>query len=203
MPSRAATSDDAEAITRTITLAFADDPVWGPALRRMDNRATLDLASYWGCFVESAIRHGTARMAVDGAAVSIWYPPREPELPPDLEARLHAIVERDLDERAREALWALFDRFEASRRPQADHYYLSLLATHPEHRGRGRGQILLAEDLERWDAAAASAYLESTNPANDHRYARAGFVPIGSFSAVRDDAPVTAMWRAVGALPYG
>jgi GNAT superfamily N-acetyltransferase len=199
MPSRSATPDDAEAMTWTIALAFADDPVWGPALRRMDNGATLDLASYWGCFVESAIRHGTARMAVDGAALSIWYPPRTPELPPDLEARLHAIVERDLDDAARDALWALFDRFEASRRPHADHYYLSLLATHPEHRGQGRGQILLAEDLERWDAEGVPAYLESTNPANDHRYARAGFVPIGSFTAVRDGAPITAMWRPVRA----
>ena len=57
---------------------------------------------------------------------------------------------------------------------------------------------LLAEDLGGWDAIGVPAYLESTNPANDHRYARAGFVPIGGFEAVRDAAPVTAMWRAVG-----
>jgi hypothetical protein len=30
---------------------------------------------------------------------------------------------------------------------------------------------------------------------NDHRYARAGFRPVGSFRAVIDDAQVTTMWR--------
>jgi hypothetical protein len=40
-------------------------------------------------------------------------------------------------------------------------------------------------------------YLESTNPGNDHRYMRAGFRPIGGFRAVRDDAPISAMWRDV------
>src|SRR5215213_11771826 len=91
MPSRAATPADVPAITNTITVAFADDPVWGAALRRADDGASLDLDAYWRCFVESAVRHGTARVAVDGAAVSIWYPPGEPELPPDLEAALERV----------------------------------------------------------------------------------------------------------------
>jgi predicted GNAT family acetyltransferase len=82
-----------------------------------------------------------------------------------------------------------------------DHAYLSLLATHPAHRGRGVGQELLAADLARWDAAGIPTYLESTNPANDHRYARLGFRPIGGFHAVRDGAWVTAMRREVGAGP--
>jgi hypothetical protein len=46
------------------------------------------------------------------------------------------------------------------------------------------------------------AYLESTNPANDHRYERAGFRSVGGFTAVLDDAPVTAFWRpAAGGTP--
>jgi GNAT superfamily N-acetyltransferase len=80
-----------------------------------------------------------------------------------------------------------------------EHAYLSLLATHPERRGRGIGQALLAEDLAHWDAHGAPTYLESTNPANDHRYARLGFQPDGGFRAVRDDAWVSAMWRPVDA----
>jgi predicted GNAT family acetyltransferase len=73
-----------------------------------------------------------------------------------------------------------------------------LLATHPDQRGRGVGQALLAANLERWDRDRVPAYLESTNPANDHRYERAGFRRVGGFRAVRNDAPVTTMWRAVG-----
>jgi len=53
-----------------------------------------------------------------------------------------------------------------------------------------------------WDALGVPAYLESTNPANDHRYERAGFRSVGGFTAVLDDAPVTAFWRpAAGGTP--
>ncbi len=57
------------------------------------------------------------------------------------------------------------------------HYYLSLLGNHQEHRGRGLGMALLRENLTRVDAQRMPAYLESTNPANDHRYQSVGFRP--------------------------
>jgi GNAT superfamily N-acetyltransferase len=183
--------------TTIITQAFADDPVWGPALRRSDG-AAIDLQPYWRLFVEGSIRFGTARMTDDRAAVAIWIPPGEAELSDDSLAELDRFIARSLDERARKALETLYERFEASRAGRADHYYLSLLATHPAHRGRGRGQQLLAEGLAAWDAEGVPAYLESTNPANDHRYERAGFRKDGGFAAVLDDAPISAMWRKVG-----
>jgi threonine dehydratase len=89
----------------------------------------------------------------------------------------------------------LWERFAANHPHDEPHAYLSLLATHPDHRGQGIGQRLLAEDLARWDAARLPAYLESTNPGNDHRYERAGFRRIGGFRAVLDDAPISTMWR--------
>ncbi len=107
-------------------------------------------------------------------------------------------MKRSFDEEARHALDELFERFEASRAGRPDHYHLSLVATRPAHRGHGRGQQLLADDLAAWDAEGVPAYLESTNPANDHRYARADFRPDGGFSAVRDTAWINAMWREVG-----
>jgi GNAT superfamily N-acetyltransferase len=89
----------------------------------------------------------------------------------------------------------LYERFEANHPTSPEHAYLSLLATHPDHRGHGFGQQLLAANLAAWDRLAVPAYLESTNPANDHRYERAGFRRAGGFRAVRDDAPITTMWR--------
>ncbi len=137
-------------------------------------------------------------MAPDLGAVAIWLPPGAEELDGDGVAALVALVESALEPDVLSDLFALYERFEASRAPLGDHAYLSLLATHPEHRGRGVGQQLLAACLAEWDAADVPAYLESTNPANDHRYARAGFQPIGGFDAVRNDARITAMWRNVG-----
>lgn len=39
------------------------------------------------------------------------------------------------------------------------------------------------------------AYLESSNPANSHRYRRHGFEQIGEFYPPGGMVPVTTMWR--------
>lgn len=197
MPSRAATAADVAFLTETIRAGFADDPVWGPALRRTDG-SPIDLVAYWRLFVEGALRFGTARLATDGGAISIWLPPGTAELSDEQLAALEVLIARDLDPPALHALERLYARFEASRESRPDHYYLSLLAANPDFRGQGRGQILLAENLALWDAAGVPAYLESTNAGNDHRYARAGFAVDGGFAAVLDDTWITAMWRPVG-----
>lgn len=187
--------EDIDAVTACITQAFAADPVWSVALSRADGR-TGHHAPYWRLFVEGAARYGTVFLLDGGAAVSVWLPPGMPELTPDLEHELDALLARELAARAYEEMHALYARFDASRASvPAEHAYLSLLATHPDHRGKGVGQALLAADLAAWDAQGLPCYLESTNAGNDHRYARAGFRPVGGFRAVRDDASITAMWR--------
>ena len=94
-----------------------------------------------------------------------------------------------------EVLLETFDRFEAAHPRDQPHYYLSLLGTHPEHRGRGLGMGLLAHTLALIDAERMPAYLESTNPANNERYERHGFVQVGEFSLPGDGPPVATMWR--------
>ncbi|MGZ6342745.1 MAG: GNAT family N-acetyltransferase, partial [Candidatus Limnocylindrales bacterium] len=71
-----------------------------------------------------------------------------------------------------------------------------LLGTHPAHRGRGIGMELLQHNLGRIDAFGAPAYLESSNPANDHRYERLGFKRRGQFTLPEQGPVVTTMWRA-------
>ena len=200
MDPRPATTADVDVATRIISAAFATDPVWEVALRRADGR-TDHHPPYWRLFVEGALRFGTVFLADEASAVSIWLPPGADELSPDGSAALEDLLERSLDPADVAAIHALYARFEASRARLGPHYYLSLLATDQAARGRGVGQALLAADLARWDAEGIPAYLESTNPGNDHRYARAGFRSIGGFEAVRDRAWVNAMWRDVPA--YG
>jgi hypothetical protein len=53
---------------------------------------------------------------------------------------------------------------------------------------------LLAENLARIDVLGLPAYLESSNPANDRRYERAGFVPHGRITTATGHS-VTTMWR--------
>jgi GNAT superfamily N-acetyltransferase len=194
---RPATADDIDSVTSIITRAFAADPIWSVALAG-DDGDTAYHKPYWRLYVEGAAQHGTVFIADDGVAASVWLPPGTSELDEAATERLEALIQRHLDDAAIDALHELFDRFEASRSSRPPHYYLSLLATHPDHAGKGLGQQLLAANLARWDAAGVPSYLESTNPANDHRYQRLGFRIDGGFRAVRDDAWVSAMWREVG-----
>lgn len=50
-------------------------------------------------------------------------------------------------------------------------------------------------------AATVSVWIPpdgTTNPGNNHRYARHGYVPVGQFETVLDQAVVTTMWLPVG-----
>lgn len=192
--SRAAATADVERVTECISLAFATDPVWAVALGRPDGR-TDHHRPYWRLFVEGALRYRTVFVTDGGEAVSVWLPPDGTELTDRLSSALDRLIDESLSPEGAVAMRQLYERFETSRAARPTHAYLSLLATHPAHRGRGIGQALLANDLRRWDAQAIPAYLESTNPGNNHRYERTGFRAIGGFAAVRDGAWVTAMWR--------
>ena len=197
MDVRTAHSADVERITDTIAAAFATDPVWELALRRVDGR-TDHHRPYWRLFVTDAVELGAVRLADGGAAVAVWIPPDAAELSPETAAALDAFNLAELGERGAAEMTELYERFEANHPAAPAHAYLSLLATHPDQRGRGIGQQLLAATLAGWDRIGVPAYLESTNPGNDHRYERAGFRRVGGFRAVRDDAPITTMWREAG-----
>jgi GNAT superfamily N-acetyltransferase len=72
---------------------------------------------------------------------------------------------------------------------------LSFVATHDDHRGKGIGEQLLAQNLARIDTEHFPAYLESSNPKNMDRYRRLGFEPRSEFSMPDNGPPVTTMWR--------
>ncbi|MEO8261181.1 MAG: GNAT family N-acetyltransferase [Pseudolysinimonas sp.] len=191
---RTATPADVGLVTETIALAFAADPVWGAALARSDG-STDHHIPFWRLFAEGAIPLGAVHLADDDAAVAVWIPPGEDEMTEEQVDRLGRVVSENLDPVAQEAMLALWDRFEAAR-PAQPHAYLSILATHPGHRGRGIAQQLVRDDLAQFDRQGLPTHLESTNPANDHRYERLGYAKTGTFAGVGDGVIAT-MWRDV------
>jgi GNAT superfamily N-acetyltransferase len=199
LDTRIATIDDLETLTETITLAFAADPVWGPAMAPSvdgpDHRADI-----WRGQLEAALRFPWTWLAHEGGAVSVWIPPGGTEMSPEQEDPWLRRVIGLLGTAADDYVDTL-GRFEEAHPHHEPHYYLSLLATHPDHRGKGLGMALLADNLARIDAEGMPAYLESTNPANDRRYRSVGFEPIGSFVTRYERAVVTTMWRT--ARPKG
>jgi len=190
---RPATPDDAVALTETISLAFHDDPTWSWAFSDPEDRYQ-QYGVFWRFMIEGALRYPWVLMTESCEAAAVWIPPGGTELDDEAEARLGSLLEELLGERAADVL-ELFARFDAAHPRGEPHYYLSLLGTHPAHAGRGLGMALLAECLARIDEERMPAYLESSNPANNHRYERFGFRAIGEFYPPRSDVPITSMWR--------
>lgn len=185
---------DLAAATETLSLAFAADPVWGRAFARRDGR-TDHLPAFWRLWLEGARRYDWVWMTDQAEAVAVWIPPGGTDLSPEQEAAFERLANGALGTDGAAYVADVMDRFEASHPRDEPHYYLSLLGTHPAHRGHGIGMTLLAENLAAIDAVGAPAYLESSNPANDHRYERLGFQPRGRFMLPDDGPAVTTMWR--------
>ena len=193
METRAATDADAAAVAELFALAFYDDPTWSWAFPDPDRRLEQQ-RRYWGLMVNSALPLGWVRISEGCGAAALWIPPGEPELSEEDEQRFEPLLRELAGDRADEVL-ELTSEFDANHPRDRPHYYLSLLGTHPDRRGRGEGMALLADNLARIDTEGAAAYLESSNAANNHRYERHGFVRTGEFSAPGGEPVVACMWR--------
>ncbi len=192
-----ASGDDTTRVTEIFVEAFYRDPVWAWAFPDPERRRAQH-AEFWRLFVEGAQPHGWVWLTADRGAAALWLPPGCPELPPADEARLEPLLEDLLGAKQAELVLRSFGEFEEAHPPEPPHYYLSLLGTHPDHRGRGIGMGLLADNLAAIDAAGMPAYLESTNPSNNARYERLRFARRGGFELPDQGPPVTTMWREPG-----
>jgi GNAT superfamily N-acetyltransferase len=191
---RSATSEaDLAQVTQVISLAFHEDPTWSWAFSDPERRPE-QYAVFWRFMIAGAMRYPWVLMTNGGEAASVWIPPGGTEIAEEDEAQVGPMLETLVGARAGEVI-ELLDRFDAAHPRDEPHYYLSLLGTHPSHAGRGLGMVLLAENLRRIDLERRPAYLESSNPANNHRYERHGFVKVGEFFPPGSDIPVTGMWR--------
>ena len=193
MKARIAGERDLDGVTETLWLAFAEDPIWRWAFPEHEQ-----LRAFWRLLVSSALRYPWVWVMGDYAAASVWIPPHGTELTTDEEEQLEPLLDRLAGAHGHEIL-ELIERFEASHPQGEPHYYLSLLATHPGHRGKGLGMDLLSQNLARIDEEGAPAYLESTNPVNNRRYQGVGFGWRGEFRTPGEEHPIATMWRP-GAL---
>jgi GNAT superfamily N-acetyltransferase len=190
---RRVTEIEADQVTELFALAFRDDPIWAWAFPDTAKRLEHHRA-WWGLCVHSALPYGSVWMTEDGGAATLWIPPGKPELSEQNEARIEPLLRELVGSHADEVM-VLLDRFDANHPRQPSHYYLSLLGTHPGHRGQGKGMGLLAANLAALDEHGLPAYLESSNRANDARYERLGFVQVGEFAAPGGGPTVACMWR--------
>ena len=180
---------DAGQVVAVIAAAFLNDPTWSwafpdPALRMR----------FWQVSIAGALRYRWVFRTEAFEAVSIWIPPDGTEFSPGDQARFPQLLTELVGSRASDVA-ELIRRFGEAHPRREPHYYLSLLGTAERHRGRGLGMALLRENLARIDAERIPAYLESSNPRNNHLYEAVGFKPVVSFQAPGGGPTVTGMWR--------
>jgi GNAT superfamily N-acetyltransferase len=195
---RLASPRDSDEVVSILVGAFHDDPTWSwafpdPALRAEQHKRL------WRLFVDGAMRFPWVWLTKGNTATSVWIPPQETEFSDKQEAALEPAILEMLGPKASRVLHAL-EMFDQAHPRGVPHFFLSLLATVPEHRGHGYGLRLLTENLRQIDEAGMPSYLEASNPANVPLYMRHGFEVLDSFTVPEGGPEVFTMWRAPAPL---
>jgi GNAT superfamily N-acetyltransferase len=171
---RPATRDDRAVALRTIVRGFATDPLlrfFFPEDHVYDASAPV----FFGFLFDIRLDRGEVLLADDGLAVALWTPPEGLTIP---DAEVDRRWASDVSPRLREEDQARIERFEAAHEgiaPEGPHRYLGVLATDPDHRGRGLARAVLDPVFARDDTEGIPAHLETCTPQNLPFYARFGF----------------------------
>ena len=190
---RRATALDHAAVLDTISQAFFSDPVWSWVFADEAQR-NAHYTEWWQFAIGAGLRHDSIDVTRSCGAVAIWIPPGVPELTDEEDARADALFRRACGARGDEVVEAVA-QFELAHPRDEPHWYLSVVATHPEHRGGRLGVGLIEHQLVRIDAIHLPAYLESSNPGNLARYVGLGFEVRDEFRMGDAGPLVTTMWR--------
>jgi ribosomal protein S18 acetylase RimI-like enzyme len=193
---RTAHRTDIPALARTLARAFGDDPVfcW---LQPDPAKRTAALPGFFGAMARHHfLPGGGVEVALSGdgvGAAAMWDPPGRPaEQARELIGVLPAVI-RTFGSRIRVA-WALSEEMKAHH-PEEPHWYLGMIGSDPSVRGGGYGAVLMRSGLDRCDAEAAPAYLESSNPDNIGYYMRFGFEVTGEIAMPGGGPSLWPMWR--------
>lgn len=159
-----ATPADRDAVIATFVAAFVADP----AVRYFfpeDDTYPRHAAAFAGHLFDRRVANGSVWIGAGGAVVALWDLPSVPSPQP-------ATLEVPADARER------LDRYDAAVHaalPADPHWYLGVLATRPDHAGRGLGRRLMAAGVAMAHSEGMPAVLETTNPSNVDLYVRAGW----------------------------
>ena len=168
MQVRRARPDDLRSVCTTVMRAFVDDPV----MRWLFPEDEVFLAPNGAVFRSAMtgwIGFGEVWCTDDVAAVAVWIPPGRPDVefavdpdspppPPDRLERFEA-----------------FDEAKAVHTPSELHWYLQILATHPDWQRLGLGAALMNVVFERAESEGLPCYLETETVENVTYYRHHGF----------------------------
>ncbi len=194
---RAARRADLDGIARVLSLAFLDDPVMSWMLPAPSRRGA-GLARFFGTVTRRQhLGFGGVEMGCDPdgtvRAAALWDPPDRWRTSSPAELTMLPGLARAFGTRLVAA--ARVSETLQRAHPEEPHWYLAAIGTDPAVRGGGYGAALLRSRLDRCDAEACPAYLESSNPVNISYYQRFGFEVLRELALPDDCPPVWPMWR--------
>ena len=165
---RRATNDDVRRLSTTAMRAFVDDPVMRWLIPDDEEYHEPGGEVFRGAMT-SWVALDEVWCTDDGAAVAAWIPPGRPEA----EVEADPPVAPPPPERV-ERFKVLVPLMDANT-PPGPHWYLQLLATHPDWQRQGLGATLMAPMFDRADAEGLPCYLETETTENVVYYRRHGF----------------------------
>lgn len=175
---RAATVDDIGRLSRTIMRAFAHDPLMRWFFPDDDGYESL-MPLVGASMIRRWLATNTLWCTDDGVALAGWSPPGRPQVvvaPPAIE-----------HPEWRLARFASIRATLAVHTPPESHWYLNLLATHPDWHRQGCGGALMGVVFEQADAAGRPCYLETETTANVAYYRQHGFEVRSEWDLVAND----------------
>ena len=168
--------------------AFQDDPVMNWISTHTDFMST-----FYQVTLPVFIPHGLTYIDAQGRGAAAWLGPDQklawPVNPHNLWRMLRVCGPGGLVRFARSGFTT--ERFH----PGQPHYYLFLIGTVPQARGKGVGSQLISRVLRRCDDENLPAYLENSKRDNLDFYQGHGFEVINEIRFAKTAPPVWLMWR--------
>ncbi len=166
---RRATEADFRNMCITAMRAFHDDPVMRWLYPDDDAYFQPDGAVFAGAMT-NWIAHRQPWCTDDAAAIAIWFPPAVPGEPEPEAIKVGPPPSPELLAR-----FELIGPPMEANKPAEPHWYLQLLATHPDWQRQGLGALLMDAVFEQADRDGIPCYLETERPELVSYYRHHGF----------------------------
>jgi GNAT superfamily N-acetyltransferase len=161
--------NDRAMVVATVRAAFRDDPAF---CYFFPGDYEAQAAAFAGLLFDTRTQGASTWVADGGDAVAMWDRPRpvDHSRDDDIEGGLADALDPDAISRI-----LRYEEAVDKHLPQEPHWYLGILATHPDHAGRRLGRLVMRHGLIEAGRAGVPAALETTNPGNVRRYESEGW----------------------------
>ena len=193
---RPAVAADVRRLVRTATAAFLDDPLMRWMFPELEDYLTTSPGA-WRFLIDRSMAFDATFTTDDGVAVAIFSPPGRPTIEPPVETSDPSPGTSPVPPPSPELL-ARYEAISAvlhEHTPTEPHWYLNVLATHPDWQRQGLGAAVIGPIGEVCRLDCLPMYLETQTIENVAYYSHLGFRVRSEFDVPLDGPHMWAMIR--------